>query len=108
MNNLNLIKIGSHLKVSPNEVTYLKADENYTTIHFSSGKKIMVAFTLKSLATQFEPFSFFRVHKSQMVNVAFIKEYDKRDRTIEMKDNKNIEVARRRAKSLVSYLKTNF
>lgn len=105
MNHLNLIKIGSSLKVAPNEVTFLKADENYTTIHFSSGKKVMVAITLKSLALQFEPFSFFRVHKSQMVNIAYIKEYSNVDRTIEMKDHKSIEVARRRAKSLQTYLK---
>ena len=41
------IAIGGRKKVLPNDVVLLVANQNYTTLYFENGDKILVATTLK-------------------------------------------------------------
>jgi DNA-binding LytR/AlgR family response regulator len=100
MNPTDIIQIGGWQQVTPSEVTLLIASVNYTIVHFSNGKKIMVATPLKTLAARFEPYHFFRVHKSHLVNLAFVTKFCNYEKTIEMANHKNIAVARRRMTAL--------
>lgn len=110
MNPSDIIQIGGWQQVIPCEVTLLIASVNYTTIHFSNGKKVMVATPLKTLAARFEPYHFFRVHKSHLVNLAFVTKFCNYEKTLEMTNHKNIAVARRRVTALkkeISYSHLN-
>lgn len=49
-----------------------QGEENYTTIFTLEGKRYTITQTLKSLAEQFEPYGFIRVHKSYAVNRSMI------------------------------------
>jgi DNA-binding LytR/AlgR family response regulator len=67
------IHIGGKLRVIPHEIMMLQAEINYTILYFIDGKKSIVATTLKKLESRFEPFNFFRPHKSFMVNLNCVK-----------------------------------
>ena len=56
------------------DVIYLKAQSNYTEV-FTRTHRILVSRTLKALQGQLPDTLFYRVHKSYVVNVGFIKSY---------------------------------
>jgi DNA-binding LytR/AlgR family response regulator len=99
--NDNKIPIGGRKQVKPHEIMMLQADVNYTVIHFLNGKKAIVATTLKELESRFEPFNFFRTHKSFMVNLDCIKHFLKPKNQLQMIDNKTIMISRRRMNGLI-------
>jgi DNA-binding LytR/AlgR family response regulator len=90
------LHIGGWLKVPPAEILFFEADINYTTIHFANGKKQMVATTLKAFEERFKPYNFFRVHKTYLVNMACIKHFCEHENTVQLSDNKHINISRRR------------
>lgn len=90
------LRIGGWQLMPPQEILFFEADVNYTTIHFTNGKKMMVATTIKAFEERFKPFNFFRVHKTYLVNMACIKNYCHNENTIQLTDNKHISISRRR------------
>lgn len=90
------LRIGGWQLMPPQEILFFEADVNYTTIHFTNGKKMMVATTIKAFEERFKPFNFFRVHKTFLVNMACIKSYCQNENTIQLTDNKQISISRRR------------
>lgn len=58
------------------EIALLTAESNYTCLHLTSGKKILVCKTLRSLESLLYPFSqFVRVHRSYIVNLHLVEKY---------------------------------
>lgn len=57
-----------------NQIQFLEADGNYTRIH-TAVRKIMLSQTLKKFEEQLPARLFFRVHRSYMVNIQYIKAY---------------------------------
>lgn len=103
----NKIAVGGRTTVNPEEVTILKANVNYTIIYFKNGQKCIVATPLKSLEQQFEQHNFYRIHKSFMVNLAYVKTYFQINNKVEMIDNQKALVSRRKAVGLKKYLFSN-
>lgn len=103
----NKIAVGGRTSVNPEDVIILKADINYTIIHFKNGQKCIVATPLKSLEQQFEQHNFYRIHKSFMVNLAYVKTYFQTNNKVEMIDNQKALVSRRKAVGLKKYLFSN-
>ena len=93
-NSLENVHIGAWKDVCPHDVMFLVADVNYTKIYFNDGRKMTVATSLKELENRFNTPEFFRIHKSYLVNLHFVKEIN-RD-TIRMSNNVNVSLARRR------------
>jgi two-component system LytT family response regulator len=62
--------------VSHRDIAYLKAQGNYTEVHTRNGKHLYSK-TLKEIEGLLPPISFVRVHRSYVVNVAYIKSYDR-------------------------------
>ena len=58
-------------------IVYCEADENYTRIHLASGEVLLVPRTLKSIEELLPGSYFFRIHKSYLVNLNFVKSYTK-------------------------------
>jgi DNA-binding LytR/AlgR family response regulator len=93
------IKVGGRKKVTPSEVILLVADANYTQIYFENGEKLLVATTLKKLQSCFEATNFFfRNHRSSIVNLRYIKEFDQTG--IIMKNKQTLRISRRRLENL--------
>lgn len=105
MNQTIQIPVGGRQHLIPSEIMHLQASVNYTLLFLKNGKKLMVATPLKTLASRLEPFSFFRVHKSHLINLAYIKNICPYNNTIEMLDKNQFELARRRVTSFKKELK---
>jgi two-component system, LytTR family, response regulator len=69
------IFVGSRIKIFPQQIIYLKGYINYTEIFYANGKKELISITLKTFETCFKSYGFCRIHKSAIVNTAFIDSY---------------------------------
>ncbi len=69
------IRIVGRKSLIPSEVILLKADRNYTQLFLNDGSMLMVATPLKILETRFCASTFFRTHKSFIVNLQFVVDY---------------------------------
>lgn len=60
-----------------NEITHLKAEGNYTVLHFEGGRKLMVCRTLREIEELILPATeqFIRIHRSFTVNLDKVKRY---------------------------------
>jgi DNA-binding LytR/AlgR family response regulator len=64
--------VGGYQCCMPDDILYLKAESNYTEIHYLDGSKKLLSKTLKVLEDVLPAHRFFRVHKSYIVNAAHI------------------------------------
>ena len=93
----SLIPIGGRRKVNPLRVIALVADVNYTLAHLDDGQVIIVATPLKTLAARFQSATFFRTHKSFMINMSYVVSYDEEHHLfVDMPNNLRANIARRK------------
>lgn len=96
METINKIHVGSRKYLLPEEMLHLESDINYTIISLKNGKQIVTATTLKKLETRLLPFkNFFRINKSAIVNLDYIKPVDD---TFTLTNLRKIAFSRRRGK----------
>lgn len=90
------------LKIS--NILYCKAEVNYSTIFSFDNNSFTIVSTLKNLEETLPSKIFFRCHKSYLVNLNYIKTYDKsRDRII-LENGREIEIASRRVEQFMQIL----
>ncbi len=65
--------------VLPDEIIYVKGENNYSVLHFTTGKKLMVSKTLSSVESILSKYTFLRIHKSYLLNLRHIVRYVKVD-----------------------------
>ena len=76
-------------------IIYVEAESNYSIFHFIDRKKMIISKTLKQVEQALEMYSFFRAHKSNLLNLNYIQKYIKGEGgTIVMKDGSEIELSR--------------
>ena len=79
------------------DIIRCKSDINYTTIYLRDKQKLLVAKTLKEFEELLSHHSFFRIHNSHLINLAFIKSYNKgKGGSVILTDGTEIEVSSRR------------
>lgn len=82
-----------------------QSDGNYTAIHFTDSKRILIAKTLKEFEELLTPFGFERVHISHLVNLEHLRNYsNKEGGHLEMSDNTVVPVAQRKKSRLLELL----
>ena len=101
---MNNIAIGGRTTVNPEEVIMLKADINYTIVHYADGTKCVVATTLKRLEARFAPHHFYRTNKSFLVNLNCIKHFFSHSNSLQMSNNQVVTVSRRKKVGLMKCL----
>lgn len=83
--------------VSPNEIIRGESLSNYTKVYLQNGQKIMLSKTLKEVEEILEPYHFYRIHNSYVVNLNHITKYIRTEGNyVEMSDGEQIAVARNR------------
>lgn len=90
--------------VNVQEIIRLQAERNYTRIYFTNNKNFLSAKTLKEYEELLQDHDFIRVHKSHLVNAAYMTNYD-RDGWLHMEDGSKVEVARRKKEYLLKWLR---
>lgn len=65
--------------VNVRDIIRLKADNNYTEIFLKNEPVVLVSKPIKDFEFRLDPQWFFRVHKSQIINLRYFKEYVSKD-----------------------------
>lgn len=68
-------------------IIYCIANNNYTMIYDLRGNKILVSKTLREYDDLLSNFNFFRVNRSHLINLSYIREYKKAKRPIIVMSN---------------------
>jgi two-component system LytT family response regulator len=95
--------------VEINEIKRLQSDGNYTNIHLIDHSVLVVSKTMK----EFEPFldkmTFYRVHRSHIINLDYIKGYLARDGGyVVLSDDSLIEISRTKHKEFMELVAQKF
>ena len=91
------------------DIVWLEASDNYTNIFLSNNnnKKIVASKTLKEFEAILPTNVFFRIHRSSLINIDYIKEYSNAEGgTIIMSDGTSIQVSKARSQEFSEFLKT--
>lgn len=98
-----LIIRGQHetLFLPANELLYLKAEKDYTTIHYLKGEKKHEILTSRNIGyweNEFNDLTFLRIHKSFMVNMQHIVSFG--NRKVKLTDGTSLEISRDRKQEI--------
>lgn len=89
------------------DIVWLEASDNYTNLYLNTGKKIVASKTLKEFESILPSNVFFRIHRSSLINIDFIKEYSNAEGgTIIMSDGTSIQVSKARSQEFGEFIKT--
>lgn len=110
----NLISSGTNKKIgipTMYGLEFLKLDEiirceglqKCTKVVNSEGQNIISSYNIGEFLKLLQPFGFFAVHKSHLINLSKIKKYMK-EGTITMDDNSVVPIARRRKQEFLDQL----
>ena len=69
-------KEGDVVRLNPDEIIYLKGEDNYTSIFLKNNERIMTSTTLKKMEEKLTAFGFIRIHKSYVVNIKQINGFN--------------------------------
>ncbi|MCX6236775.1 MAG: LytTR family DNA-binding domain-containing protein [Bacteroidia bacterium] len=84
----------------------LEADGCYTIIVIKGGKNKIVSRTLKDFEDTLPKERFFRIHKSHLINLKYVKEYSNfSGNYVTMTDGSKVEISRRKAPEFIQKIK---
>jgi len=88
------------------DIIRLEAEGCYTKIIYKNGKTTIISRTLKDFEEAIPKEKLFRIHKSHMINLKYIKEYSKiSGNFVTMTDGSRIEISRRKAPEFIRKIK---
>ncbi|HEY5125561.1 MAG TPA: LytTR family DNA-binding domain-containing protein, partial [Ignavibacteria bacterium] len=88
------------------EIIRLEGESNYTKIYLWEKKTLTVSKTLKEFEDLLPEESFFRIHKSEIINLKFLEEYSNLDGGIvTLKCGSKINISRRRLPEFIEKVK---
>ncbi len=93
---------------NPQEVAYLKADENYSLLIFANGNKILKCRPIKHYEASFAAQGWCRIHRSYMVNPTYITSISADREHIRLHDGTTLPISRRKQKAVLKWRKSNY
>ncbi len=92
--------------IDVDDIIYIEADSNYSVFHLSNHDKITVSKVLREFEELLPSDQFVRIHKSSIINLNHLKEYNsKNGLQALLKNGDNINVSRRRASDFYEKIK---
>jgi two-component system, LytTR family, response regulator len=89
------------------DIIRLEAEGCYTTVIIKDRKNVVISRTLKNFEKTIPKDKFYRIHKSHLINLKYIKEYSNMDGNfVTMVDGSRIEVSRRKVADFIQKIKT--
>ncbi len=89
--------------VDVSDITYCEAQSNYTKINLNNGKSYVTSKSLKFYDQRLMNGDFYRIHKSFLVNINFIKEV-KSDGYVVLFDGSCLSISQRAKSGFMKYL----
>jgi len=97
MSGFNIVEISDIIRCESNI--------NYTTIYIKESNPITVAKSLKEFEKMLSDFNFFRVHNSHLINMAYVKSYNRsKGGFVQLTNGEEVEVSVRRKDDFVRRL----
>lgn len=91
--------------VTPAEVRYCEAADNFTHFHLTDGRNLLICRKLKYYNELLSPAGFFRIHRSSVVNLALVRRYYRgKGGEVVMDDGTQLPVAASRKQALLALL----
>ena len=95
-----------YLIIPVQDISYCHSNSNYTVFYLKDKTKVTSSYTLRYYEDILSEHNFFRIHRSYMINLAFIKMYRKTDGGIVvMNDGQEIEVSRSNKEAFMKFFK---
>ncbi|MEP7252903.1 MAG: LytTR family DNA-binding domain-containing protein [Ginsengibacter sp.] len=88
----------------PRDIIRCEGMSNYTKFYFSNHHSITTSKTIKEYEEILLPHKFIRIHKSHLINAAFVKGYTSHNSNLVMIDGSQVEISRRRKKEVLQEL----
>ncbi|MVM41371.1 LytTR family transcriptional regulator [Spirosoma sp. HMF3257] len=87
--------------ISVDDILCLQGEGNYTFLHTRDRKRFLVSKTLKEFEKTLDGSMFLRIHKSYIVNLAYVqRSIFNRDRQVRLADGREVAISRRRMKDI--------
>ena len=91
--------------ISADDVLCLQGEGNYTFLHTRDRKRYLVSKTLKEFEKTLDGSIFLRVHKSHIINVAYVQRSAfSKERQVRLADGREVAISRRRMKVITQQL----
>jgi two-component system, LytTR family, response regulator len=108
--NKNLVLI-NHSKgftlVDFKDIIWLEASDNYTNLYLSGQKKIIASKTLKEFESILPDTEFFRVHRSALINIKYVKEYSNHEGgEVILSEGTHVQVSKARNQEFADFIRT--
>ncbi|GAB5555243.1 MAG: LytTR family DNA-binding domain-containing protein [Saprospiraceae bacterium] len=88
------------------EIVRCEADANYTKVYFQDNNSILVSKPLKAITAMLSGANFFRPHQSHLINLNYIRKFDRSDGgVIIMQDKSNIPISRHKKALFIDLIK---
>jgi len=92
--------------VKNEEILYCKSTGRYTEFYLTDKRKLVASKSLGEYEHQFDPKSFFRIHRSFIVNLNYITNINKKaGNYCELTNGQSLPISRRRMDSLIQFLR---
>ncbi|MBI2721564.1 MAG: response regulator transcription factor [Bacteroidetes bacterium] len=89
------------------DIVWLEASDNYTNLFLNGQKKIVASKTLKEFEMILPTSEFFRIHRSALINVNFVKEYSNNEGgEVILSDGTHVQVSKARIQEFSDFIKT--
>jgi two-component system LytT family response regulator len=90
--------------INIDDIIYCEADGSYTTFYTTNNKKYVTSTILKKIETILKQASFFRIHRSALVNLKHITKFENSGKLI-LSNKKTLAVSHRNRKNFIHILK---
>lgn len=92
--------------INVDEIVRLKGENNYTKIYLWEKKPQTASRTLKEFESLLPEKYFFRIHKSEIINLKYLEEYSNFDGgLVTLKEGSKLEISRRRLTNFIEKVK---
>lgn len=91
--------------IEMNSLVYFEAEGSYTLAYLSNGEKIVLSKSIKQIELIVNSEHFFRAHRTYLINISFVKRFDRDLYTITLTNNTEIPLSRRRYEGFLKAMK---
>jgi len=89
------------------DIVWLEASDNYTNLFLNTQKKIVASKTLKEFEMILPDSEFFRIHRSALINVNYVKEYSNNEGgEVILSDGTHVQVSKARIQEFAEFIRT--
>ena len=83
------------------EIIYVEASDNYSKLILTSGNNIIISRTLKDVQEVLEERHFLRVHRQYIINLNYLKQFNRNESILTMNNGVTIPIARNQKEKIM-------